>query len=128
MDTKAVGDRIAARKKADEVIEICDGETFAMTDDQRHKFWETIRKTAEKEAPRPPDPPKPIEPFSDERAKLFEGEVMPWGKHRGSTIGTIAAIDPGYLLWLQDQPDEFKDNLKRYLENPGVSRELQGDD
>jgi hypothetical protein len=31
-----------------------------------------------------------------------ENVVMPFGKHRGRTLGDILAEDPAYLDWLQD--------------------------
>ena len=30
------------------------------------------------------------------------GSVLPFGRHKGWSIGEIARIDPGYLAWLED--------------------------
>lgn len=33
------------------------------------------------------------------------GSVLPFGRHVGWSLGEIARVDPGYLLWLRDRPE-----------------------
>ena len=33
------------------------------------------------------------------------GSVLPFGRHIGWSLGEIARVDPGYLLWLESRPD-----------------------
>ena len=55
---------------------------------------------------------------------------MPLGKYKGWTLDEIASEDEGlkYLDWLIGQEwvrDPLKGNLKEYLEQPAVARELE---
>jgi hypothetical protein len=51
---------------------------------------------------------------------LYEEDPCPGEKHKGKTIGEVAAIDPGYLHVLQEHSknfcisDEVMDNLDKY--------------
>jgi len=33
------------------------------------------------------------------------GSVLPFGRHLGWSLGEIARVDPGYLVWLEDRPE-----------------------
>jgi curved DNA-binding protein CbpA len=33
------------------------------------------------------------------------GTVIPFGRHIGWSIGEIARVDPGYLVWLEERPE-----------------------
>jgi len=39
---------------------------------------------------------------------------MPFGKHKGKTLGAICEDNPHYLLWAKDN---FKGNIKRRIED-----------
>lgn len=52
------------------------------------------------------------------------GSVLGFGRHIGWSIGEIARVDPGYLLWLEDQREgrPFLDEIDRALRVAGVRR------
>lgn len=114
---------IAGRRKAEELLSLAEPSAL-----EAKAFWQRIRAEVNKHLP-PEPPPKPtIEPMSDAQARAFEMERMPFGKFAGCAVGSVATDNVGYLFWLADEPDEFRQRLKRYLANPTVSRELQGDE
>jgi hypothetical protein len=47
--------------------------------------------------------------------------VLRFGRHIGWSIGEIARVDPGYLVWLEDQRDgrPFLDEIDRMLRATG---------
>lgn len=77
-------------------------------------FFETLRDcygsnltiVAEPESPRGP------QPMSDAQARAFGQRRMPWGKHKDTPID---AVPLDYLEWCASRPDEFKEELNRYL-------------
>ncbi len=52
------------------------------------------------------------------------GSVLGFGRHLGWSIGEIARVDPGYLLWLEDRREglPFLDEIDRTLRAVGVRR------
>jgi hypothetical protein len=52
------------------------------------------------------------------------GSVLAFGRHLGWSIGEIARVDPGYLLWLEDRREgrPFLDEIDRTLRAVGVRR------
>ena len=52
------------------------------------------------------------------------GSVLTFGRHRDWSIGEIARVDPGYLLWLEDQREglPYLDEIDRALRATGVRR------
>ena len=52
------------------------------------------------------------------------GSVLGFGRHIGWSIGEIARIDPGYLLWLEDRREgrPFLDEIDSTLRAVGVRR------
>ena len=127
MTDQAIADRIQGRKEAEQLL------SLVLLNFQESAyiqgFCAALRRHADKYDPPPPvNRNAPLEPMSDERAKLFESEMMPYGKHAGELIGDVASKNPRYLIWLADAPTDFQHDLKRYLRNPNVSRDLEGDD
>jgi hypothetical protein len=52
------------------------------------------------------------------------GSVLGFGRHIGWSIGEIARVDPGYLLWLEDHREgrPFLDEIDRTLRETGLRR------
>ncbi len=50
------------------------------------------------------------------------GSVLGFGRHLGWSIGEIARVDPGYLIWLEDRPEgrPYLDEIDRTLRLRGV--------
>ena len=49
------------------------------------------------------------------------GSVLPFGRHIGWSIGEIARVDPGYLVWLEDRADgrPYLEEIDRTLRQIG---------
>lgn len=45
------------------------------------------------------------------------GSVLPFGRHIGWSLGEIARVDPGYLVWLQARPEgePYREEIERFL-------------
>lgn len=52
------------------------------------------------------------------------GSVLPFGRHIGWSIGEIARVDPGYLVWLADRRDgrHYLEEIDRVLRHVGFRR------
>jgi curved DNA-binding protein CbpA len=52
------------------------------------------------------------------------GTVLDFGRHKGWSIGEIARIDPGYLVWLEERREgrPFLDEIDRILRAVGFRR------
>lgn len=68
-----------------------------------------------------------VEPMSDQEAKEFENQPMPFGKFGPEPNGLgllIRDVPLKYLLYIEERPD-FKKDLTRYLKRPEVQREQE---
>jgi DnaJ domain len=52
------------------------------------------------------------------------GSVLEFGRHIGWSIGEIARVDPGYLVWLEERPDgrPYIAEIDRTLRHVGYRR------
>lgn len=52
------------------------------------------------------------------------GTVLGFGRHTGWSIGEIARVDPGYLVWLEDHREgrPYLDEIDRTLRATGFRR------
>jgi curved DNA-binding protein CbpA len=52
------------------------------------------------------------------------GSVLPFGRHIGWSIGEIARVDPGYLVWLEDRRDgrPYLDEIDKTLRLVGYRK------
>ena len=50
------------------------------------------------------------------------GSVLQFGRHVGWSIGEIARVDPGYLLWLAERPEgaRYRDEINGLLGRMGM--------
>jgi curved DNA-binding protein CbpA len=50
------------------------------------------------------------------------GSVLQFGRHVGWSIGEIARVDPGYLLWLAERPEgaRYRDEINVLLARMGM--------
>ena len=50
------------------------------------------------------------------------GSVLPFGRHVGWSLGEIARVDPGYLLWLAERPEgsPYRDEINGLLSRMGL--------
>jgi len=61
--------------------------------------------------------PRPMGPTE---AKHFESRAMPWGKYEGQPV---SAVPLDYLGYIVDDHDEFKADVRRYLDSSRVKHE-----
>ena len=52
------------------------------------------------------------------------GSVLPFGRHVGWSLGEIARVDPGYLLWLAERHEgaRYRDEIDALLDRLGMRR------
>jgi curved DNA-binding protein CbpA len=52
------------------------------------------------------------------------GSVLQFGRHIGWSLGEIARVDPGYLVWLAERPEgaRFRDEIDGLLDRLGMRR------
>ena len=52
------------------------------------------------------------------------GSVLRFGRHIGWSIGEIARVDPGYLVWLEDRSDgrPYREEIDRTLRQSGFRK------
>ena len=50
------------------------------------------------------------------------GSVLPFGRHVGWSLGEVARVDPGYLLWLAERPEgaPYRDEINGLLGRLGM--------
>jgi curved DNA-binding protein CbpA len=50
------------------------------------------------------------------------GSVLSFGRHVGWSLGEIARVDPGYLLWLTERPEgaRYRDEINGLLRRLGM--------
>jgi len=55
------------------------------------------------------------------------GSVVPFGRHIGWSLGEIARVDPGYLVWLEDRPEgrPYLEEIDRILRRSGFRHESE---
>jgi curved DNA-binding protein CbpA len=86
------------------------------------------REAADPGEDRRGDPPPGSGPVGWRRGPLGEGAagpppgprrgtVLPFGRHIGWSLGEVARVDPGYLVWLRDrhEGEPFRDEISALL-------------
>lgn len=115
-DQEEVGKRISARLAAEEVASLADDEakTYGKI------FWEQLHKIVCAHVPcnKPKPKPEKIRPMSQEEARVFGKQLVPFGEFSGRRVDD-APLDR--LQWYADQT--FTDNLRRYLESERIRME-----
>ncbi len=57
------------------------------------------------------------------------GSVLDFGRHVGWSLGEIARVDPGYLIWLAERPDgaPYREEIDALLATTGFQRNREHD-
>lgn len=71
--------------------------------------------------PKPNAVPKPVSPMSDVEARAFRKTIVPQWKYRGEVVDDVPF---SYLCAITD-PDPWLAEVKRYLSNADVQREME---
>lgn len=103
VDFHQIAKNIKARKDAESLIELA-GE-------QPVEFYRALAEIAASKLPSPVVKDDKVKPLTDIQAIKFESEPMPYGKHKGTSVG-LTPCD--YLEWF-NEGDLFKQTLHRYL-------------
>lgn len=99
-----------SRKAAEAAIELL---KESVSGDAQH-YWRIIREYAANQLPAELNASAPM---TDKEVDKFNKEIVPYGKYKGHTVGNVPM---NYLDWLVGERDEFKEQLKRYLQNESV--------
>lgn len=62
------------------------------------------------------------EPWTDQQARAFGQTHIPFGIHAGALVDEVPLE---YLVWLVDQPDDFKQKLRKYIRSKRIQQELE---
>jgi curved DNA-binding protein CbpA len=89
--------------------------------------FEAIRTPAaraEYDAARKPPPPRDGTGGAGKPPGRPSGSVLDFGRHVGWSLGEIARVDPGYLVWLADRAEgePYRDEIDDILIAMGVPR------
>lgn len=101
----ALTENIAARQRAEAMIELCGNET--------PRFWEEVIRMASANLPAKPAPVDPNGPMSEEEALRFGRKTFPRGKNEGRRVDET---DNAYCLWWAEE-DQFSIQLRRYVKS-----------
>ncbi|HET9083579.1 MAG TPA: DnaJ domain-containing protein [Candidatus Limnocylindrales bacterium] len=84
----------------------------------------TAAARAEYDAARKPPPPRDGTGGAGKPPGRPSGSVLDFGRHIGWSLGEIARVDPGYLVWLADREEgePYRDEIDDILIGMGVPR------
>lgn len=115
---RLIGEKKAGRKSAEEILMVLDVPASPIAS---VAFWERLREIVLEKAPLPKLPEEVI-PYTQDEAKKFGKEIIPFGKHEGRFIDEIPLT---YLCWLADVSRSFSAKLVRYLRSDRIQYELK---
>jgi hypothetical protein len=113
---------IQKREAAERAYQQC--KTFAAKEaaelgwEDDSRFWEQLLRAIVSAYPQFSSAIK-LERMSDSDATKFESKLIPFGKHRGTSVKEVP-LD--YLEWLTG--DTFTDDLRRYVRSDKIEREV----
>lgn len=89
--------------------------------------FDAIRTAAARavyDAVRTPPPPRDGTGGAGPPPGRPSGSVLDFGRHIGWSLGEIARVDAGYLVWLAERPEgaPYRDEIDRLLSDIGVTR------
>ncbi len=107
---------VAARELATVFLEMFDTDCKdQLNPESEREFWRFVRDHALSKVPIAKKVEKKLQPFNKARAKSFEEQIVPFGKHLGQKVGWVWEHDQEYLWWLTLHEEDFVVELKRYL-------------
>lgn len=110
-----IEDKGAARSVARTAVDLLVEQVASMEDHEREAFWDQVRdELLERGCLMPTvEAAPPRQRMTDAQGHAFGCQSMPFGKHRGVTVRDVPL---GYLRWLVDDPDHFREKLPAYVE------------
>jgi len=84
----------------------------------------TAAARAEYDGVRKPPPPRDGTGGAGKPPGRPSGSVLDFGRHIGWSLGEIARVDPGYLMWLADRPEgePYREEIDDILVRMGIPR------
>ena len=94
--------------------------------------FEAIRTAdarAQYEASRAPAPPHDGTGGAGPAPGRPSGSVLQFGRHLGWSIGEVARVDPGYLVWLAErgEGEPYREEIDAALQRIGITRNPERD-
>jgi len=114
----AITDNIIARQSGESAVELLHDEAAKHTASIEH-FWRAVVDAIPSEYIPIVMQPK-SKPMTTVEAATFAKEILRFGKYTGCRV---CEVPLDYLVWLEEQPDDFRKSLNRYLRNPNVMTE-----
>lgn len=124
IDPVKVHARCKARETAEALADLVIAEHAALSSDPAEAFAASFagRMIQAGIVVTPPAAEPTVEPLSDAESRYVGKLSMPFGRHCGEQIDQVP-LD--YLIWLVEQPDDFKVSLKRYIKSQRIQREQE---
>ena len=90
----------------------------------------TASARAEYDTVRTPPPPRDGTGGAGPAPGRPSGSVLDFGRHIGWSLGEIARVDPGYLMWLADRAEgePYRDEIDDILTAMGIPRRRDYDE
>lgn len=120
---------VRVRQVVSTILDLCEDELAAIVAQHGpaaiERFWVLLGYRATNKAGKieTPRPAQDKFKMTDEQAKLFGKVRVPWGKHLGKRVDEV---ELSYWFFIAEKPDDFRDDLKRYLRSDYVQREQEG--
>lgn len=123
----SIEDNVFARRLADEVWEFSVSEGLGLSAERHAAYMQRLYERMRDALPEHLQPKKVVKadlvPMTRDELCKFGMHRMEFGKWQGKMVDEVP-LD--YLLWLDGQPD-FRHELRRYLANPTIQREQEGE-
>ena len=113
-----ITDRVRIRNAAREACEYVDLDAY--TREQKIHFAKCIRDLCNLDDA----PPSVTGPMTDDEAREWGKQGMPFGKHVGQAVNDTPIE---YLVWIADTGGKFQRDLNRYLKSPRLRREIESE-
>lgn len=116
--TKRIEERIQARKDAESWLAMVLEAAEAVPAHCKDAYFKVFNSQFGNVSSQPSRLP----PMTDAQVEHFRNVIMPWGLHSGRPISKVPLA---YLDYITGQSRGFDHQLRQYLANPGVAKQLQ---
>lgn len=118
--------RVDGRNLAALMIEMINDEAAHHPPEGVIALWEVLHAESLKHYTPPPPPAEQpqVTYMPDIKLRRFEATAVPYQQYKGQSVGNVMATADGreFLAWVAAQ--SFIDELRDYLANPTIAREL----
>lgn len=114
--------RVIARELAREICVIIASELEGLEEHQVEAFWEQVRESFPQQQKESVEDTVELKPMGDKESQMFGSTHIKFGKYAGERVDEVP-LD--YLLWLSENKDPWKEQLKRYIKSKRIQSEQQ---